>query len=81
MLTRTKDLSTGTPVWSAYATPAIPTHRLTGDIKADVLVIGAGVSGAMVAEELAEAGFSVVVADRRKPLSGLHLGIDRPAAI
>jgi len=61
---------TGIPVWSAYATPAIPTHRLTRDIKADVLVIGAGVSGAMVAEELAEAGFSVVLADRRKPLSG-----------
>ena len=45
------------PVWTAYVAPAIPTHRLTGDAKADVLVIGAGVSGAMVAEELAEAGF------------------------
>jgi glycine/D-amino acid oxidase-like deaminating enzyme len=57
-------------VWSAYAAPAIPTHPLTRDINADVLVIGAGVSGAMVAEELAEAGFSVAMVDRRKPLSG-----------
>ncbi len=70
LLTRIKDLSTGAPVWTAYAAPAIPTHRLTGDAKADVLVIGAGVSGAMVAEELAEAGFSVAIVDRRKPLSG-----------
>ena len=57
-------------MWTAYATPAVPTRKLTGDIKTDVLVIGAGVSGAMVAEELAEAGFSVVIVDRRKPLSG-----------
>lgn len=57
-------------MWSAYAAPAIPTQRLTRDLKTDVLVIGAGVSGAMVAEELAEAGFSVAVVDRRKPLSG-----------
>jgi len=89
VLTRTKDLTTGAAVWSAYGTPAIPTHRLTGDIKADVLVIGAGVSGAMVAEELAEAGFSVVIADRRKPLSGstsastalLQYEIDTPLTI
>jgi glycine/D-amino acid oxidase-like deaminating enzyme len=76
-------------VWAAYSTPAIPTHRLTGDIKADVLVVGAGVSGAMVAEELAEAGFSVVVVDRREPLSGstsastalLQYEIDTPLTV
>ncbi len=70
MLTRPKNLSTGTPIWSAYATPSITTHRLTADLTTDVVVIGAGVSGAMVAEELAEAGFAVVILDRRKPLSG-----------
>lgn len=70
MLTRPKNLSTGAPVWSAYATPAIPTHHLTSDLTTDIVVIGAGVSGAMVAEELAEAGFAVIILDRRKPLTG-----------
>lgn len=70
MLTRPKILSTGSPVWSAYVAPAIPVETLRADVKVDVVVIGAGVSGAMVAEELSEAGLSVAVVDRRKPLSG-----------
>jgi glycine/D-amino acid oxidase-like deaminating enzyme len=71
VLTRPKDLSTGAPVWRAYGTPAIPATKLNADAKADVVVIGAGVSGAMVAEELADAGFSVLILDRRdKALSG-----------
>ncbi len=70
MLTRPKDLLTGAPVWSAYAHPAIRAQRLTRDLATDVLVIGAGVSGAMVAEELGEAGFSVAIVDRRMPLTG-----------
>jgi glycine/D-amino acid oxidase-like deaminating enzyme len=76
-------------VWSAYARPAIPVRKLTRDISTDVLVIGAGVSGAMVAEELAEAGFAVVVVDRRKPLTGstsastalLQYEIDTPLTV
>ena len=89
MLTRPKDLHTGAPVWSAYAMPAIPVRALTADLSTDIVVIGAGVSGAMVAEELAEAGFAVVILDRRKPLSGstsastalLQYDIDTPLTI
>ncbi len=70
MITRKKDLRTGRPVWTAYRTPVVPVQALKSDIKADVAVIGAGISGAMVAQELAQAGFSVVILDRRGPLKG-----------
>lgn len=68
--THKKDLRTGHPIWFAYKTPAIATERLKSDKKADVLIIGAGISGAMVAEELTEAGLSVMMIDRRGPLKG-----------
>lgn len=70
MITHKKNLRTGRPVWFAYKAPSIPFKTLTRDIKADVAVIGAGISGAMLAEELADAGFSVVILDRRGPLKG-----------
>ncbi|MGH6785739.1 MAG: NAD(P)/FAD-dependent oxidoreductase [Novosphingobium sp.] len=35
-----------------------------------MLVIGAGISGALVAQDLAEAGLSVIVVDRRGPAAG-----------
>lgn len=36
----------------------------------DVVVVGAGVTGAMIAQRLAEGGFSVVVVDRRDVCTG-----------
>jgi glycine/D-amino acid oxidase-like deaminating enzyme len=47
---------------------------LASDVKADVAIIGAGISGALVAWHLCKAGFSVVVADRR------HVGWGSTAA-
>ena len=35
-----------------------------------MLVIGAGITGAMVADALAQAGFGVIVVDRRGPAKG-----------
>lgn len=67
---RKLDLRTGRPVWTAYRAPTAPTQKLTRDVKADVLVVGMGVSGAMVAEVLTEAGFSVIAIDRRGPVLG-----------
>lgn len=66
-----RNLRTGTPVWLGGACPRMP----TADIRdlprsADVVVIGAGITGAMVADALTTAGFSVVVLDRRAPCSG-----------
>ncbi|AEQ50997.1 NAD(P)/FAD-dependent oxidoreductase [Pelagibacterium halotolerans] len=62
---RTLDLRTGKPVWLGYRTTKIPEHPLERDIRTDVLVVGAGISGAMTADLLTQAGHDVVVIDRR----------------
>lgn len=67
---RKLNLRTGRPVWFAYRTPTVPTGRLTRDIKTDVLVVGMGISGAMIAEALTARGHSVACIDRRGPLKG-----------
>ncbi|WP_256751479.1 FAD-binding oxidoreductase [Mesorhizobium sp. Mes31] len=69
-MSRKLDLRTGRPVWSAYRTPAVPTSALTRDAKADVLIVGMGISGAMMAEALTADGHSVIGIDRRGPLKG-----------
>ena len=67
---RKLDLRTGRPVWFAYRAPAVPTGTLTRDVKADVLVVGMGISGAMMAETLSAQGLSVICIDRRGPMLG-----------
>lgn len=69
-MSRKLDLRTGRPVWSAYRAPAVPTSVLTRDAKADVLIVGMGISGAMMAEALTADGHSVIGIDRRGPLKG-----------
>ncbi|UDL88494.1 FAD-binding oxidoreductase [Mesorhizobium sp. PAMC28654] len=85
---RKLDLRSGRPVWSAYRAPAVPTEPLTRDIKADVLIVGMGISGGMMAETLTADGHSVVCIDRRGPLKGstsattalVQFEIDQPLA-
>ncbi|MEI9400673.1 FAD-binding oxidoreductase [Mesorhizobium argentiipisi] len=67
---RKLDLRGGTPVWSAYRPPSVPVDRLTRDVKTDVLIVGMGISGAMMAETLTRDGHSVICIDRRGPLKG-----------
>lgn len=67
---RKLDLRTGRTVWQAYRAPKVPVKPLSRDISADVLVVGMGISGAMIAEELTAAGHAVTVIDRRGPLLG-----------
>lgn len=86
---RKLDLRSGTPVWSAYRSPSVPADRLTRDIMTDVLVVGMGISGAMMAEALTRDGLSVVCIDRRGPLKGstaattalVQFEIDQPLKI
>lgn len=70
MLTQDKDLRTGTPYWLGLPHPRIRRERLRGDLRTEVLIIGAGITGAMAAEELTAAGFQVTLIDRRPPMMG-----------
>ena len=69
-MNRKLDLRTGAPVWTAYRAPRVSTAKLMHDLKCDVLVVGLGISGAMIAEALTADGLSVVGVDRRGPLLG-----------
>lgn len=68
--TRHRDLRTGRSVWFHRRLPAIARQTLTRDRSADVIVVGAGISGAMVADAMSDAGLRVLVVDRRPPVSG-----------
>jgi glycine/D-amino acid oxidase-like deaminating enzyme len=64
------DLRTGRPVWYAYRMPPVPTETLVRDCEADVVVVGMGITGSMIAEALSAEGQSVIAIDRRGPLRG-----------
>jgi glycine/D-amino acid oxidase-like deaminating enzyme len=63
-LTAKRNLRTGVSYWQSRPMPGVPGTHLTHDIDTDVLVVGAGISGALVAEALA-GDYRVVVVDRR----------------
>ena len=70
MITQKRDLRTGVPLWLANK-PALPKiDRSPNGIHADVIVVGTGISGALVADALMQAGYSVLALDRREPMSG-----------
>lgn len=69
-ITRHRDLRTGRPLWSARRLAKLEQSLPIRAQKCDVLVIGAGISGALIAQTLSEAGMSVVVVDRRGPAAG-----------
>ena len=70
LLTEVRDLRTGTPVWARYASSPIASETLLQPIKADVVVVGAGITGALVSEAASARGLSTVVLDRRPPGHG-----------
>lgn len=69
-LTKRRDLRTGLPVWTAYRTSIPNGSPITRDLSTDVLIVGAGISGILVAHSLAATGLRVVMIDRRGPLLG-----------
>ena len=88
-VTRGRDLRTGTPVWLRRGLPRVPCSPLADNIAVDVAIVGAGVSGALVADALLQAGQSVVVLDRRGPVRGstaastalLQFELDQPLSL
>lgn len=63
-------LRSGTPVWDSYTRPRIASSPLTRDLETDILIVGAGISGAMMAEAISEHGLRIIVVDKDKPLHG-----------
>jgi glycine/D-amino acid oxidase-like deaminating enzyme len=51
----------------------VEARPLEGDVQADVVVVGAGISGALLAFTLARRGVRVLVLDRREPVHGSTL--------
>jgi glycine/D-amino acid oxidase-like deaminating enzyme len=72
-LTQHRDLHGGRSPWQSTRAPLPPHAVLRGDRHCDVLVVGAGISGALVADALSDAGLHVLVCDRRYPLRGATL--------
>ena len=68
--THEKILLSGNPLWKGSAGTHGLTHPLTRSIKADVIVVGAGISGAFMAHALALRYDNVIVVDRRHPAHG-----------
>jgi glycine/D-amino acid oxidase-like deaminating enzyme len=65
-LTRKRDLRNGAAVWSSIHVPVIVGTRLKRSQSAEVVIIGAGITGAMVAQSLVEAGMRPLIVDRRR---------------
>src|SRR5258708_3470566 len=68
--THKRDLRSGYSIWQRRPLPGVPERRLVRDTRCDVLIIGAGISGALAAEQLTDAGLSVVIIDRRGAVRG-----------
>ena len=66
MATEKRDLRSGVSIWHE---PVLPAQALTGDLEVEVLIIGGGVTGAMIAESLSK-NFSVTIVDQRGPARG-----------
>ncbi len=60
-----RNLRTGRTIWQEHRRPPVPTLPLPSRSRCDVAVIGAGISGALIAEALTEAGLDVMILDRR----------------
>ncbi len=65
-----RDLKTGQSLWQKGRTPPVGFDRFASTMRPDVVVVGTGISGALMADALQDAGLSVVAVDRRQPITG-----------
>jgi glycine/D-amino acid oxidase-like deaminating enzyme len=66
----TKELRDGRSLWADSPVRRVRTRKLIRADHFDIVIVGAGISGALVALRLAEAGHDVGVVDKRSPGSG-----------
>ncbi|WP_456659488.1 FAD-dependent oxidoreductase [Bradyrhizobium sp. JR3.5] len=76
----------GVSPWFAAATPP-PYPTLSENLGCDALIVGAGITGSLLAERLTRQGLDVVIVDRERPGRGstaastaMLLWGDRPSA-
>jgi glycine/D-amino acid oxidase-like deaminating enzyme len=70
-LTLKRDLRTGSAIWKAYRHPRVQMAALRRATRAEVVVIGAGITGALISHALTEVGVRPLILDRR---DGARLG-------
>lgn len=58
-------LRAGTPLWKSDDPPRLEAPALAGDMACEVAVLGGGITGALVAAQMAQEGIDVVVVDKR----------------
>ncbi len=63
-------LESGNLLWPALEPSAPQFGKLQQDCRCDVAIIGAGITGALMALALAKEGIETIVVDRRKPAMG-----------
>ena len=68
---KTMDLRSDYPFWLLDRGIIHSYPSLLQDLKTDIVIMGAGISGALTAWHLCHAGFKVVVVDKR------HVGMQR----
>jgi glycine/D-amino acid oxidase-like deaminating enzyme len=64
------DLESGAPLWPIQTGLRRSYPRLRGRLTTEVLIVGAGLTGALIADELTRAGRQVAVIDRRDVAAG-----------
>ncbi len=70
MITKRKSIHSGQSLWEHLRAPGVAQRRLARDLHTEILIVGAGITGAMVADVLCEAGFETTVVDRRRATHG-----------
>jgi len=70
VITNSKNLRTGRSIWEDQQAADFPHGRPARDIETDVLVVGAGITGAIVADALASRGLKVTIVDKRGVAKG-----------
>lgn len=71
--TAKRRLHDGSPLWSASRGRHVQSLRRPSATHWDVIVVGTGISGALVAEALADGTRRVLILDRRRPVEGSTL--------
>ncbi|MDM7852474.1 NAD(P)/FAD-dependent oxidoreductase [Pseudochrobactrum kiredjianiae] len=69
-LTKTRDLRDSRPLWIDSPRITVRSKSSIGMDHYDIVIVGAGISGALVAQALVKPGTSVLIIDKRSPVHG-----------